>query len=167
MKTKKYFSFIMLLFLSFTILAQQSMLDLSQPEQQKDFLKYLKATISMLEDTSMKRKMKGYPLNNLSDSNKQQIANKMIEDTAFFKRLNDYFAYIRTFENKYHISQFSKEELDEVIRFGASNGIYFISSMNKHKGQKDTLPFMPYNIPRVTPFKNPADTLHSPGFHQK
>jgi hypothetical protein len=159
-KPKTYFSITQLLFLSFTAFAQQSTLDLTQPEQQKDFLKYLKTTISLLEDSSMKNKIKGYDLKNLTDSNKQEIAYFMMKDTSYFKRLNDYFAFMRILENKYRISQFSNKEWGEVAQFGAKNGIYFISAMKKLKEQKDALPHIPNYFP-VTHLKKITDTVPS------
>ena len=161
-KAKKYFSISLLLFLSFTTSAQKPALDLTQPDQQKDFLQYLKTTISLLEDTSLKEMMKGYKLESLSDSDKQQIAFKMMKDTAYFKRLYDYFAFMRTLDNKYGISKFSNEELGEVAQFGATHGIYFIQAMKKLKEQKYiyALPNIPYIFPAI-PLKNPTDTSHS------
>lgn len=165
-KNKKYFNVILLLFLSCTVSAQQSKLDLTQPDQQKDFLKYLRTTTSMFEDKSMKENVKGYRLKNLSDTDKQQIAIKMMKDTAYFKRLYDYFDFMKILESKYKISQFSNKEWEEVAQFGARNGIYFVQAMKKLKDQKDSFPHIPYYFP-ITPLKTSTDTIRSHSVLQK
>lgn len=163
---RKIGAFIVFSFLSLGIIAQQSSLDLSKTEQQKDFSKYLRTMISLLEDKSIKDMMMGYNLKNLSDSNKHQIANNIMKDTAYFKRLNDYFAFSRLLDYKYGISKFTQNEWSEIVSFGAKNGVFFISALNKQKGQKDSLPKIPDYFPLI-PLKTPKDSTHSQNSHQK
>src|SRR5258705_13669967 len=100
-KPKKYISLILLFFLACKVFAQVSKLDLTQPEQQKDFLQYLRSTVSLLEDKSIKESTKGIPLKKTSDSDKQQIANEIMKDTTYFKRLYAYFDFLKVLESKY------------------------------------------------------------------
>jgi len=164
-KTKKCSSTTLLLFFSFTVFAQQT-LDLTQPEQQQDFLKYLRTQISLLQDSSLKEIMKGYKLESVSDSDKQQMAYKMMQDTAYFKRLYDYFDFMKILDNKYHISRFSNKEWIEVAQFGARNGIYFTQAMKKLMEQKDGRLHVPDYF-QITPLKEPTDSAHSPKSHQE
>lgn len=157
---KKYFCISILLFFNLIVSAQHSCLDLTQSDQQKDFLKYLKTTISLLEDSRVKKMMKGYNLDKLSDSNKQQIAQKMMNDTSYFKRLYSYFDFLKILEKKYHISQFSQKEWKEIAQFGAKHGIYFISAMKKYKEPKDSLPYFPNGFP-IIPLKREVDTINN------
>jgi len=161
-KAKTYFSITLLSLISFTVSAQQSTLDLTQPEQQKDFLKYLKTTISLLQDSSMKSKMMGYDLKNLSDSNKQEIANYMMKDTSYFKRLYAYFDWMKIMEEKYCLSQFSRKEWEEITHFGAKYGLYYISAMKRRKEREEALPHIPNYFP-ATPLKKITDTIPSRG----
>lgn len=161
-KNKKYFSITLLLFLSFTVSAQQSTLDLTLPEQQKDFLKYLRTTLSLLQDSSMQNKVKGYDLKNLTDSNKQEIAYYMMKDTSYFKRLYAYFDLMKIMEEKYGLSQFSRKEWEEITHFGAKHGLYFISAMKGLKEREDAIPRIPNYFP-VLPLKKITDTIPSQG----
>ncbi len=158
-KTKKYFSIAFLLFFTFTVSAQQSLLDLTQPEQQKDFLKYLRTTISLLQDPGVKEKYKGKDLENLSDSSKQRIADKMIKDTTYFKRLYEYFDFMKLLDSKYRISQFSSKDWKEVAQFGAKHGIYFISPIKKTVEPKNPLPSKSYYFPKL-PSIDSVDKVH-------
>jgi hypothetical protein len=109
----------------------------------------------------MKEMVKGYQPEGISDSNKQQIASKIMKDMAYFKKLNDYMSFMRILENKYRISKFSNEDWGEVARFGAKHGIYFISAIQKFKEPKNKVPGIPDYFPRI-PLKKITDTIPSP-----
>jgi len=164
-KTKRYISLIFLLFFTYTVSAQGQKLDLTQPEQQKDFLEYLRRTVSLLEDKSIKEMTKGVEFKNISDSTKQQLGNEIMRDTAYFKRLNAYFDFLKVLEGKYHISKFSKEEWEEIARFGASHEIYFLSAMKKRNEKIDSLPRLPNYFP-ATPRLKVKDTIPTSNFNQ-
>lgn len=110
----------------------------------------------------LKNKMRGYDLKNLTDSNKQEIAYYMMKDTAYFKRLYAYFDFMKILDSKYCISEFSRKEWEEIVHFGAKNGIYFIQAMKKLKEREDALPHIPNYFP-VTPLKKNTDTIPSQG----
>ena len=164
-KTKTYISLAFLFFLTYTVSAQGQKLDLTQPEQQKDFLQYLRSTVSLLEDKSIKEMTKGVELKKISDSTKHQLGNEMMKDTAYFKRLSAYFYFLKVLEGKYQISKFSKEEWVEVARFGASHGIYFLDAMKKRNEKIDSLPHFPNYFP-ATPIIKAKDTIPSSNFNQ-
>jgi hypothetical protein len=164
-KTKKYISLIFLFFLTYRALSQAPRLDLTQPEQQKDFLQYLKSTVSLLEDKSIKEMTKGVEVKKISDSAKQQLGYEMMRDTTYFKRLYAYFDFLKVLEGKYHISKFSKEEWEEVARFGASHGIYFLSTMKKRNEKIDSLPRFPNYFPPI-PLLKAKDSLPSSSSNQ-
>ena len=165
-KTKKYINLTLLFFLSCTVSAQCLKLDLTQPGQQKDFLQYLMSTVSLLEDKSIKEMTKGTELKNISDSTKQQLGYEMMKDTAYFKRLYNYFDFLKVLESKYCISKFSREEWEEVARLGASHGIYFLSAMGRRNEKTDTLYRFPKFFPTI-PLQKAADTIPPSNFMQK
>ncbi|MCC7401524.1 MAG: hypothetical protein IT214_08565 [Chitinophagaceae bacterium] len=148
-KVKKYSIVALILFFNSAALGQYPVLDLAQSEQQKDFLQYLTLTTSLLRDKSLKEMMKGYKLDSLSDRNKQEIAVKIMKDSAFFKKLYNYFGFLKTFEDKYKISRFTHDEWKEIAEFGAKHGIYYIERMKDLKERRDTLPAIPFNFPIV------------------
>ena len=164
-KTKTYISLAFLFFFAYSISAQGQKLDLTQPEQQKDFLQYLRGTVSLLEDKSIKEMTKGVELKKISDSTKQQLGYEMMRDTAYFKRLYAYFDFLKVLEGKYQISKFSKEEWEEVARFGASHGIYFLSAMKNRNEKIDSLPHIPKYFPG-TPIQKVKDTIPASNFNQ-
>jgi len=164
-KTKAYISLAFLFFLIYTVSAQGQKLDLTQPEQQKDFLQYLRSTVSLLEDKSIKEMTRGVELKKISDSTKQKLGNEMMRDTTYFKRLYAYFDFLKVLEGKYQISKFSKVEWEEVARFGASHGIYFLSPMKKRNEETDSFPHFPNYFP-PTPMLRAKDTIPSSNFNR-
>jgi hypothetical protein len=161
-ETKKHISLLLLFFLSCSVSAQEIRLDLTKLEQQKDFLQYLRSTISLLENKSVKEMTKKIQSKNLSDSAKQQqVAYEMMRDTTYFKRLYAYFDFLKILESKYHISKFSKEEWEEVARFGANHGIYFLSAMRRVNEKKDSLRHSPNYFPKISIPKT-TDTIPRP-----
>ncbi len=141
-------------FTNLSLFGQQFKLDLTKPDQQKDFLQYLKLTTSVLEDNNIKSIIKGYEPQNLTDSNKQEIAKKILKDTVYFKKLNNYFVFLKIMNYKYEISKFTHEEWKEVAQFGAQHGIYFIQAMKKLKAPKDTLSGTPNFFPFIPVVKD-------------
>jgi hypothetical protein len=120
----------------------------------------------LLEDKSIKEMTKGVELKKISDSTKHQLGYAMIRDTTYFKKLYAYFDFLKDLEGKYHISEFSKEEWEEVARFGANHGIYFLSAMKKRNEKIDSLHDFPNYFP-ATPRLKTKDTIPSTNFHQK
>jgi hypothetical protein len=133
--------------------SQQHKLDLSAPEQKKDFLQFMQSSISLLSDNSFKEMMKGYDLKNFTDSNKFDVVKKIMNDSTYSNRLMSHFSFMQKLEKKYRISNFSSNEWAEVARLGAENGIYFTDAMKKVMGQQGKALGAPDFFPKIPKVK--------------
>lgn len=106
-------------------------LDLSDNKQQSDFQNFLKKTVDFLNDRSFSYLFRGYNLSNLSNSDKELIAENMMKDKTFMNKLTAYQEEFKTIEKKYRISAFSKEQRSEVIKFGMDRRIYFLPGLKE------------------------------------
>ncbi len=106
-------------------------LNLSDDQQQSDFENYLKKTVNFLNDSSNTYLFQGYDLSNLSSNDKTQIANNMLKDHNFMNKLNVYQGMLKYIEKRYRASAFTKEQWNEVIKFGMDRGIYFLKGLKE------------------------------------
>lgn len=143
----------LLLLITSSVFSQVSKLDLTHPEQQKDFLEYLRRTVSLLEDSSLKKMASNMNLQKISDSSKQRLAESIMKDTVYFKKLNSYFDFLKLLESRYQISKFSKSEWETIGRFGAEHGIYFLSRLQKLNEKDSSVPFQNF-FPLIPPLKS-------------
>jgi hypothetical protein len=106
-------------------------LDLSVAQQRSDFQKYLEGTLILLQDNANADLFRGYDLSHFSDNDKQHVANNMVANHDFMKRLKEYQAVVKYIEKKYKASSFTKEQWNQVAKFGIRQGIYFIPGLKK------------------------------------
>jgi len=106
-------------------------LDLSVAQQRSDFQKYLEGTLILLQDNANANLFRGYDLLHFSDNDKQQVANNMVANHDFMKRVKEYQAVVKYIEKRYKASLFTKEQWDQIAKFGISQGIYFLPGLKK------------------------------------
>jgi hypothetical protein len=106
-------------------------LDLSVAQQRSDFKEYLEGTLILLQDNANADLFRGYDLSNFSDNDKQHVADRMVANHDFMKRLKGYQVIVKAIEKKYKASAFTKEQWDQIAKFGMSQGIYFLPGLKE------------------------------------
>lgn len=106
-------------------------LNLDDVKQQSDFKNYLEKTLNLLTDKSNISFFQGYDLSNLSNNDKTNIADNMLKDHNFMSKLMDYQKIVKYIEKKYRASSFTKEQWNEIAKFGMNQGIYFLPGLKE------------------------------------
>lgn len=109
--------------------------DLTQKEQQVDFLHYIKNLSSLLQDTSMSNIAKAIRREKKSDTAKsistEEVYKHLLSDSAYLKRVMTFYVFAGTLEKKYGISKFTNYQWDEISQFAVQNGVTFIKNFDK------------------------------------